>query len=78
MRENSKLLETEFVLSLRGRDMEYFVAHALHARDLYADNKHWLNASMSQPGVDTRPISVQRSQSNLSAIASFYERSKSI
>ena len=77
MRENSKLLETEFVLSLRGRDMDYFVAHALHARDLYADNKHWLSASVSNPG-DARPISVQRSDSQMEAIRSFYDRSKSI
>ena len=77
MRENTKLVETEFVLSLRGRDMDYFVAHALHARDLYADNKHWLLAPMSNPG-DTRPISVQRSDSQMEAIRSFYDRSKSI
>jgi len=77
LRENTKLVETEFVLSLRGRDMDYFVAHALHARDLYTDNKHWLTAPMSDPG-DTRPISVQRSASQMDAIRSYYDRSKSI
>jgi hypothetical protein len=78
LRENSKLVETEFVLSLRGRDMSYFVEHAKHALGLWADNKHWLNASMSTPGVDTRPLSEQRSVSQREAIASFYGRSKSI
>jgi len=78
LRENSKLVETEFVLSLRGRDMNYFVEHAKHALDLWADNKHWLNASMSTPGLDTRAMSQQRSDSQAAAIKSFYERSKSI
>jgi hypothetical protein len=77
MRENSKLLETEFVLSLRGRDMAYFLDHAKHAQDLWADNKHWLTAPMSNPG-DTRPLSVQRSESQQDAVRAFYERSKSI
>jgi len=78
LRENSKLVETEFVLSLRGRDMSYFVEHAKHALELWADNKHWLNASVSQPGLDTRPITQQRSESQQSAIKSFYGRSTSI
>jgi len=77
LRENTKLVETEFVLSLRGRDMAYFLAHANHAQALWADNKHWLTATMSNPG-DTRPMSVQRSESQQDAIRSFYERSKSI
>lgn len=78
LRENSKLVETEFVLSLRGRDMSYFVEHAKHALGLWSDNKHWLTATMSEPGVDTRPLSEQRSASQREAIASFYGRSKSI
>jgi len=57
MRENGRLIETEFVLKLRGRDIDYFVQAAVNARLLYDDNKHWLQASMSQPGVDTRPMS---------------------
>ena len=57
MRENGKLIETEFVLKLRGRDIEHFVQAALTAKMLYEDNNHWLQASMSQPGVDTRPMS---------------------
>lgn len=75
LRENSKLVETEFVLSLRGRDMCYFVEHAKHALNLWSDNKHWLNAPMSTPGLDTRPMSQQRSDSQAAAIKSFYERS---
>ena len=78
LRENSKLVETEFVLSLRGRDMAYFVEHAKHALELWADNKHWLSASVSQPELDTRPITQQRSESQQSAIKSFYGRSTSI
>ena len=54
MRENGKLIETEFVLKLRGRDIDYFVQAAVNAKLLYEDNKHWLQAPMSQPGVDTR------------------------
>jgi hypothetical protein len=57
MRENNKLIETEFVLKLRGRDIDYFVQAAVTAKMLYEDNKHWLQASMSQPGVDSRPMS---------------------
>ena len=57
MRENGKLIETEFVLKLRGRDIDHFVQAAQTAKMLYEDNKHWLSASMSQPGVDTRPMS---------------------
>lgn len=57
MRENGKLIETEFVLKLRGRDIDHFVKAAQTAKMLYDDNKHWLQASMSQPGVDSRPMS---------------------
>lgn len=60
MRENGKLIETEFVLKLRGRDIDYFVQAAVNAKMLYEDNKHWLTASMSQPGVDTRSNSAIR------------------
>lgn len=57
MRENHKLIETEFVLKLRGRDIDYFIIAAQNAKMLYEDNKHWLQAPMSQPGIDTRPLS---------------------
>jgi hypothetical protein len=74
MRENGKLVETEFVLKLRGRDIEYFIVAATNARMLYEDNKHWLQASMSQPDTDTRPRSVIRSADQAQAIRSFYQR----
>jgi len=61
MRENGKLIETEFVLKLRGRDIEYFVQAAMNAKSLYEDNKHWLQAPMNQPGVDMRSHSAIRS-----------------
>jgi hypothetical protein len=64
MRENHKLIETEFVLKLRGRDIEYFIVAAENAKMLYEDNKHWLQASSSQPGVDTRPMSTIRRTDN--------------
>ena len=57
MRENHKLIETEFVLKLRGRDIDYFIIAAQNAKMLYEDNKHWLQAPMSQPGIDTRSMS---------------------
>ena len=68
LRENSKLVETEFVLSLRGRDMSYFVEHAQRAQELWVDNKDWLSAPMTR----------LRSESNLEAVRGYYERSKSI
>jgi len=61
MRENGKLIETEFVLKLRGRDMDYFVQAAKNAQSLWDDNKHWLQAPVSQPGVDMRSNSAIRS-----------------
>lgn len=65
MRENHKLIETEFVLKLRGRDIDYFIIAAQNAKMLYEDNKHWLQASSSQPGIDSRPMSaIRRSDNN--------------
>ena len=61
MRENNKLIETEFVLKLRGRDIDYFVQAAVNAKMLYDDNKHWLQAPVSQPDLDTRSRSGMRS-----------------
>lgn len=74
MRENHKLIETEFVLKLRGRDIDYFIQAAVNAKMLYDDNKHWLQASMSQPEVNTRSRTEIRSQEQLAAIKSFYQR----
>ena len=71
MRENGKLIETEFVLKLRGRDIDYFVKAAQTARLLYEDNKHWLQASMSQPGVDSRSMSSIRRADNNDTLRKF-------
>ena len=68
MRENGKLIETEFVLKLRGRDIDYFVQAAVNAKRLYEDNKHWLQASSSQPGVDTRSKTMIRSDDQQSTL----------
>jgi hypothetical protein len=68
MRENHKLIETEFCLKLRGRDLEYFLLAAQNAVMLYEDNKHWLQASMSQPGIDTRSRSAIRQADTSEAV----------
>ena len=60
MRENGKLIETEFVLKLRGRDIDHFVQAAINAKSLYEDNKHWLQAPVSQPDLNTRSRSGMR------------------
>ena len=74
MRENGKLIETEFVLKLRGRDIEYFIVAANVAKMLYEDNKHWLQASSSQPGVDTRSNSAIRAADQQTALHRFLAR----
>jgi len=71
MRENGKLIETEFVLKLRGRDIEYFVQAALNAKSLYDDNKHWLQAPMNEPGVDTRSHSAIRAADQQATLHKF-------
>jgi len=71
MRENGRLIETEIVLKLRGRDIDYFVQAAVNARLLYDDNKHWLQACMSQPGVDTRPMSGIRAADQVETLHRF-------
>jgi hypothetical protein len=68
MRENHKLIETEFVLKLRGRDIDYFVQAAVHAKMLYDDNKHWLQAPMSQPGIDTRSLTAIRAEDQINTL----------
>ena len=75
LRENHKLIEMEFALRLRGRDIAYFIEHALLAGSLYKDNEHWLSAPASQPGVDMRSMSAIRTADNAQAIKAFYERS---
>jgi hypothetical protein len=68
MRENSKLIETEFVLKLRGRDIDYFIQAAVNAKMLYEDNKHWLQAPMSQPDIDTRSMSSIRAADQITTL----------
>ena len=74
MRENSKLVETEFVLQLKGKDIQYFIVAANIAKMLYEDNKHWLEAPSSQPGIDYRPVSVMRSDDQQEALHRFLAR----
>lgn len=74
--ENNRKQEIEFKLRIRGRDMAVFVEAARGALLLWDDNKHWLQASASQPGVDTRSISTQRSDSQKDAIRLFYASNK--
>jgi hypothetical protein len=71
MRENHKLIETEFVLKLRGRDIQFFIEAAKNAQMLYEDNKHWLQASVSQPGIDPRPMSTIRRTDNNDTLKRF-------
>jgi len=76
IRDNFKIQEVEFKLRIRGRDMAVFIEAARGALILWDDNKHWLQASASQPGVDTRSISTQRSESQSDAIKLFYARNQ--
>jgi len=76
VRENYKTQQVEFKLRIRGRDMAVFVEAARGALILWEDNKHWLQASASQPEVDTRSISTQRTDSQKDAIRLFYARNQ--
>lgn len=71
MRENGKLIETEFILKFRGRDIEYFVEAVKRAAMLYADNKHWLQAPMSQPHLDTRSRSAIRADNQQTTLRKY-------
>lgn len=77
LRENAKNQEIEFSLRIRGRDMALFAAAANEALLMWNDNKHWLNAPMSQPGVDTRALSVIRQAENQSNLAAIIRRQAS-
>ena len=74
MRENMKEIETEIAIRLRGRDLSYFFDHVVDALRLWQDNKEWLQAPASQPGLDMRSTSTKRTQDQLDAIRSFYAR----
>lgn len=70
--ENMHKQKVEFTLRLKGRDMDLFVEAAKDALFLWNDNKHWLDAPVNGPRVDTRPMSQIRLGENLAAIAAFY------
>jgi hypothetical protein len=76
IKENLKVQEIEFKLRIRGRDMALFEQAAHEALLLWNDNKHWLQASMSQLGVDSRPMTKIRSADQAAAINSFYGRTQ--
>ena len=54
VQENGHKQKVEFTLKIRGRDMQLFVDEATTARNLWDENKHWLNASINTPGLDMR------------------------
>ena len=76
IKENARVQEIEFKLRIRGRDMALFERAAHEALMLWNDNKHWLTASMSQPGVDSRPMTQIRSTDQAAAIKGFYDRNR--
>jgi hypothetical protein len=69
--ENMHRQKVEFTLNLRGRDMHLFVEAARTALMLWQENKHWLDAPVNGPRVDTRAMSEIRLGENLKAIAAF-------
>jgi hypothetical protein len=77
IKENARNQEIEFALRIRGRDMELFVSAAQEALQLWNDNKHWLQAPMSQPGVDTRGLKAIRQAENQSSLAAFLKHQAS-
>jgi hypothetical protein len=74
IRENARTQEIEFSLRIRGRDMALFVEAAKEALLLWNDNKNWLQASMSQPNVDTRSNSAIRQSENQTNLAALLRR----
>lgn len=77
IKENARTQEIEFSLRIRGRDMALFAAAAQEALIMWNDNKHWLTAPMSQPGVDTRAQSAIRQGENQQNLAAFLRRQAS-
>ena len=69
---NEHRQQVTFTLNIRGRDMHLFLEAANNAELLWDDNKHWLNAPVNGPRVDTRPMSEIRAGENLAAIHAFY------
>ena len=74
MRDGSKVIETEIAIRLRGRDLSYFFDHVVDALRMWQENKDWLQAPASQPGLDMRGTSEKRKQDQLGVIKSFYAR----
>jgi len=72
MRDGSKVIETEIAIRLRGRDINYFFDHVVDALRLWQENKDWLQAPASQPGLDMRSTSEKRSSDQINAIQAFY------
>jgi len=71
VKENARTQEIEFALRVRGRDMWLFAAAAQEALAMTNDNKHWLQAPMGTPGLDTRShqqIRQSENQANLAAL----------
>lgn len=70
--ENFHRQKVEFTLRLRGRDMQLFVDASTTARNLWDENKNWLNAAVNTPGLDMRGKSEIRLSENLDAIAKMF------
>jgi hypothetical protein len=76
IRENARVQEVEFSLKIRGRQIHLFVEAAKEALLLWDDNKHWLDAPMNKPGVDSRPMTSIRQADNNDAIKRFYGQNR--
>jgi len=72
MRDGFKEVETQIAIRLRGRDINYFFDHVVDALRLWQENKDWLQAPASQPGLDMRSTSAKRSSDQLNAIQAYY------
>jgi len=72
MRDGFKEVETQIAIRLRGRDINYFFDHVVDALRLWQENKDWLQAPASQPGLDMRSTSAKRSSDQLDAIQAYY------
>ena len=71
--ENGHKQRVEFTLKLRGRDMQLFLDAATTARNLWDENKHWLNASLNTPNLDMRGRSEIRLRDQLDNLKAFLE-----
>jgi hypothetical protein len=71
LKENAKNQAIEIALRIRGRDMELLSKAVQEALLLWNDNKHWLQAPMSRPAVDTRSMSLIRSADNQKSLAAY-------